>query len=147
MRSSMFVVLAISLAGAPAIAGSGSGTGSDRGKQPLLTSRQAETVVRSHQDAIEGCYLAYGVRGTHPIALMQVGIVVSRNGKARVSEVTRKFRPVAPAVTSCVERVVARMRFPRSRAVTRVVVPFFFLQVQAAVAAGPFPSCWRARGC
>jgi len=142
----MFIVVAIVMTALPAVAGSGSGS---RGQDelPLLTPRKVETVVRAHQDAIEGCYLAYGVRGKHPIALLQVAIVVSRDGKARASEVTRKFRPVTPAVTSCVERVVAGMRFPSSRAVTKVVVPFLFLQVSAAVAAGPFPSCWRARGC
>ena len=130
----------------PLLAGSGRDTAVPEGKR-LLSLEHAEAVVRSHRSAFEACYIDHGVRGTHPIALLRVGIIVRRDGSARTAEVSRKYRPVSKVVKQCATSVVARMKFPRSRAVTKVVVPFMFLQVGRSVRAGPFPSCWRTRGC
>jgi len=88
-----------------------------------LTRDQIQRVVRHHRPQIRHCYEGSLAAKSGQAGHVEVGIIITESGEVLDSDVSTDTLSDRD-VTSCITRVVRRMRFPSAEARTDATLPF-----------------------
>ncbi len=111
----------------------------------ILSRKEIEAAMAPHVDGISACYKTNAGSQKGADGHISLEMLIRPEGTIQ------KLWVVAPSITGaklskCVRDLSKAWRFPKKPGFTNAVVPFYF-QKSRDPGAGPFQSCWSAKGC
>ncbi len=142
MRWMLVTSIALTLARPPDVWG-----GPDKLDTLTLTAKEITAAFTPYQPGVRTCYLA-NAKNKEATGELRLELVIHRDGSIF------RFGFMAPGVNkrwqarldACLRERSRSWSFPVRRGFTSAVLPFVFLKTNAPNA-GPYESCWDARGC
>jgi hypothetical protein len=142
LSSAIGLLLVLTLHGSSAQAQEGPNNPNER----ILNQQELEAGIKPHVAAIQACYVNHASKQRGATGELQLELLIRPEGKVqrlwvRAFGVSKKEK-----LTSCLEDLSKTWQFAKKPGFTNAVVPFLFQKTKAK-GAGPFRSCWSAKGC
>ncbi len=112
-----------------------------------LSPGDVKATLAPYADTLEHCYLDH-TANVYGAGKLSVELTVTRKGELKTLAIKTPGleTKIGMKVAGCIADTLDGVTFPARRGVTTATVPYFF-QRTAAAGAGPYESCWDAKGC
>lgn len=142
MRWMLGISIALALTRPPDARG-----GPDKIDTRTLSAKEVATYFAPYVPAVRSCYLT-NAKNREATGELRLELVIHRDGSIfrfgfMASGVTK---PWLARLDTCLRRLSQSWSFPVRKGFTSAVLPFVFLKSNVPNA-GPYESCWDARGC
>ena len=114
-------------------------------RELILPASDISAAVEPWVPDVRACWLQHASRRARVDGNLRIEVVIDPTGMVWRHNVVIAG-PRSRPLEKCLASVVQEWRFPMRRGYTEAAIPFLF-RAGAGRAAGPYLSCFRARGC
>ena len=114
-------------------------------RELILPASDISAMVEHWVPDVRACWLQHASRRARLDGNLRIEVIIDPTGMVWRHSVA-VAGPRSRQLERCLASVVQEWRFPMRRGYTEAAIPFVF-RASAGRGAGPYPSCYSARGC